>query len=182
MNSYQQITRLFQQHLETLSLSVDELADAIEVIATAIVQTSFAEKKVFVVGLGFDGISAQSLIHSLEAGLERDRPALPCIGVSDLHHGNRGSAIQWACNRLRALGQPADIVVVFGQQLTTEDRDLIAKAATQRDMTALWVPNEGGTDSIMTMTTAAQAQQQMTALAIGYLVDVLAFGPISNEA
>ena len=180
MNSYQQITRLFQQHLETLSLSVDELADAIEVIATAIVQTSFAEKKVFVVGLGFDGISAQSLIHSLEAGLERDRPALPCIGVSDLHHGSRGSAIQWACNRLRALGQPADIVVVFGQQLTTEDRDLIAKAATQRDMTALWVPNEGGTDSIMT--TAAQAQQQMTALAIGYLVDVLAFGPISDGA
>ena len=180
MNSYRQITGLFQQHLEALSLSADGLAEAIEVIANAIVQTSFSEKKVFVVGLGSDAISAQSLIHSLETGLERERPSLPCIGVSDLQHGNRGSAIQWACDRLRALGQPDDIAVVFGQQLTDDGRELLAKAATRRDMTTFWVPNDGN-DKALTVT-ASQAQQQMTALAIGYLVDVLAFGPISDEA
>ena len=180
MSSYRQITGLFQQHLEALSLSADGLAEAIEVIAAAIVQTSFSEKKVFVVGLGSDGISAQALIHSLETGLERERPSLPCIGVSDLQHGSRGSAIQWACDRLRALGQPDDIAVVFGLQLTDNDRELLAKAATQRDMTILWVPNEVNNEAITI--TASQAQQQMTALAIGYLVDVLAFGPISDDA
>ncbi|MCH1553911.1 MAG: hypothetical protein L7S45_04895 [Luminiphilus sp.] len=180
MNSYRQITGLFQQHLEALSLSADGLAEAIEVIAAAIVQTSFSEKKVFVVGLGSDGISAQSLIHSLETGLERERPSLPCIGISDLQDGSRGSAIQWACNRLRALGQPDDIAVVFGRQLTDDDRELLAKVATQRDMSTFWVPHEGN-NKTMTVT-ASQAQQQMTALTIGYLVDVLAFGPISEEA
>ena len=178
MNSYRQITGLFQQHLEALSLSADGLAEAIEVIATAIVQTSFSEKKVFVVGLGYDGISAQSLTHSLETGLERERPSLPCIGISDLQHGRGGTAIQWACDRLRALGQPDDIAVVFGQQLTDNDRELLAKAATQRDMTTFWVPDEITSEAMTT--TASQAQQQMTALAIGYLVDVLAFGPISD--
>ena len=97
-----------------------------------------------------------------------------------MQHGSRGSAIQWACDRLRALGQPDDIAVVFGLQLTDNDRELLAKAATQRDMTILWVPNEVNNEAITI--TASQAQQQMTALVIGYLVDVLAFGPISDDA
>ena len=180
MEDYDPTTRLLHQHLEQLSLDADQFTEQVQLTAEAIVDTAFAEKKVFVIGLGSDSIPAQALGHLLEFGLERDRPSIPCIPINSTQHSRTSSATVWAANRLRGLGQPDDLVVVFNQALVNEDIELITKVIDQRAMNACWLSPADSNEARSTMT--SHSIQLMVALAVGHLADVLAFGPMTTEA
>ena len=81
MDFYQRIAANFQQTIELIAMSVDDLAQPIERCSQLISDTLLNDRKIIACGNGADGAVAQLFVSNLINRFEQDRPALPAISL-----------------------------------------------------------------------------------------------------
>jgi D-sedoheptulose 7-phosphate isomerase len=81
MDFYQRIAANFQQTIELIAMSVDDLAQPIERCSQLISDTLLNDRKIIACGNGADGAVAQLFVSNLINHFEHDRPALPAISL-----------------------------------------------------------------------------------------------------
>ena len=118
MSNFDLISKLFHEHIEYLSLSADTIVDASENIASQIANAIVSERKVFSVGIGLDAAPASAFYHLIRDGLGPERPTLPIIRLTAEHADPIDSASQWLAKEVKSLGQPGDVAVVWGSQMS----------------------------------------------------------------
>ena len=78
---YPIIAKRFQQTMETVAMSVDQLADPIARGGEMMTQVLLNDGKIFCYGGGLDAAHAQLFSSSLMQNLERERPPLPAFNL-----------------------------------------------------------------------------------------------------
>lgn len=139
MDHYQIIAENFKRTIETIVLSVDDLAAQIERGAELIVAALLADRKVIACGLGVDAALAQLLVCNLINRFEHDRPALPALLLgadsASVTAIARDSSIENVFARqLRALGYPGDVLVCFNSAEEASSLTRAVRAAQERNM------------------------------------------------
>ena len=82
MDYYDIIAGNFQAALESVAMSVDELAGPIERGSRLVAQALLADRRVFACGNGPDAALAQLFASHLLGQLEQERPSLPAIALA----------------------------------------------------------------------------------------------------
>jgi len=179
MSNFDLISKLFHEHIEYLSLSADTIVDASENIASQIANAIVSERKVFSVGIGIDAAPASTFYHLVRDGLGADRPTLPIIRMTAEHADPIDSASQWLAKEIKSLGQPGDVAVVWGSQMSGTATQTILAAVEQRGVQSCWVGAQGPGASLnfsQTNTALRFSLSNISALAIARLVEVHLFG------
>lgn len=183
LNFYPLIAEFFQRHLETSSLAVDDIAEetgaSVELAAEAIL----SDKKLFSVGLGADCAAAIALASLLHNGVLRERPSLPVVELAEHHLESVEAGVGWVCQQIQALGQHGDVGFVFSSLLNEQDMQRIAASAEHRQMTLVWIGNQGPglsigfndthTETLITLNTTL-------AVCLARLIDTHTFGPLEG--
>jgi len=142
MDSYDLISGGFQQVIELISVSVDQLADPVQRAAELSTGALLAENKILCCGNGPGAAVAQLFSTYLVHRFEQDRPALPALCLCD--DGAAMSAIATASasqdiysRQVRALGQAGD--VLLGVAAGDGNASIIQaiRAAHDREMTVI---------------------------------------------
>ena len=121
MSNFDIVAKLFREHIEYLSLSADAIADVCDTAAAHLANAIVSEKKVFSVGVGLDASTALSFCQLIRDGLWLERPSLPVIELTATRAEPAGAGVSWVTRELNSLGQPGDVAVVWGSQLTPDD-------------------------------------------------------------
>ena len=142
MDYYQVIAENFQSTIETLSLSVDELAPAIELASQVMTTALLQDNKILTCGNGVDAALGQLFCSNLLNRFEQERPALPALSLAT--DGPTLTAIAGAngieevfSHQLRALGQPSDILLCISSSGGSDNLRRAVQAAHERDMTVV---------------------------------------------
>lgn len=114
MDHYQTISGSFQATIESIAMSVDELAEplsqASEMMSTALVQ----DRKILCCGEGADAALAMLFTSNLLGHIERERPALPACCLTDSASltaiSTQYGPDEVFSRQVRALGQAGDIL------------------------------------------------------------------------
>jgi phosphoheptose isomerase len=146
MDCYQIIAKNFQTIIESISMSVDALANPIERSTKLLTDALLADRKVVVCGNGPDAALAQLFSCTLLSRLENDRPALPalCLGSdsSSLTAIATTSGINELFSRqVRALGQPGDILLCISSGEGHNNLIRAVQAAHERNMQVVALSN-----------------------------------------
>jgi D-sedoheptulose 7-phosphate isomerase len=114
MDSYKAIASGFEETIELISMSVDELVPHIEQASEMSSQALLNERKILACGNGSGAALAQIFCSNLLHRYEHERPALPAMALcgdastlSAIAASSGGSEIY--AKQVRALGQPGDI-------------------------------------------------------------------------
>ncbi len=142
MDTYEAIAGGFQQVIELISVSVDQLAEPAMRAATVASEALLEEHKILCCGNGPGAAVAQLFSIGLVHRFEQDRPALPALCLSGDGITLSAIAASSATNevysrQVRALGQPGDILL--GVAATDGNGSIIQaiRAAHDRDMTVI---------------------------------------------
>ena len=146
MDYYQIISENFQSTIETIALSVDELAEPIERASRVLVQALLDDRKIVCCGNGADASVAQLFVNNFLSRYEQERPALPALalvgdgGVTAIAHS---SGINEVFSRqLRALGQPGDVLLCISSSGGANNLLRAIQAAHERNMTVVALSND----------------------------------------
>lgn len=116
MDYYPIIAQSFQDTMETIAMSVDDLAGVIARGSQLMASALLSDRKIIVCGNGIDAALAQLLVCNLLNRFEQDRPALPALSLTMDSASVTAIAQSSAFNdiysrQLRALGQPDDVLL-----------------------------------------------------------------------
>ncbi len=142
MDTYEAIAGGFQQVIELISVSVDQLAEPALRAAAVASEALLADHKILCCGNGPGAAVAQLFSIGLVHRFEQDRPALPALCLSGDGVTLSAIATSSATNevysrQVRALGQPGDILL--GVAAADGNGSIIQaiRAAHDRDMTVI---------------------------------------------
>ena len=151
MDYYRHIAGNFQQAIELISMSVDNLAQPIEHAGRVMTESLLQDRKIVACGNGADAALAQLFVCNLLNRFEQERPALPAISlgtdataltaIATEHHIDEIFSRQ-----LRALGQAGDVLVCISSGPSHDNLANAAQAARDLDMTVISLTT-GGSDN-----------------------------------
>lgn len=198
MDNYQLISNHFHSAIETIAMSVDELAGNIEQASEQLIAALVADAKILICGNGSDGALAQLFVSNLIAQYESERPPLPVIALSSDPHAL--TAIAQTSNpdevyarQVRALGQPGDVFICLNSYQANSALQRAVGAARERNMRCIFLSNDPGElaellheeDTAIQLSCSDRATalelQLMTLNAICKLIDNGLFGSFSAE-
>lgn len=139
MDYYQIIAERFQDTIESIAMSVDQLAAPIAQSSELITQVLLQDGKIFCCGNGPDTALCQLFCHCLLSGLEHERPALPAFNLSAdsaILSGTTGSddRAQLYARQIRALGRENDLLLLIDSGPGSSDLPIALEAARERGM------------------------------------------------
>jgi phosphoheptose isomerase len=139
MGYYQIIADNFQSTIETIAMSADDLATAIERGSHLMASALLADRKIIACGNGVDAALAQLFACNLLNRYEQDRPALPALSLAADNASLTAIAQAGAYNdifsrQLRALGQPGDVLLCINSADVASNLVRAISAAQERDM------------------------------------------------
>ena len=151
MNYYDLIATSFQSTIESIAMSVDNLAGPIESGSELLASALLNDQKIISCGSGVDATLAQQFASNLLSRFEHDRPALPALALG----GDGGSltAILQSngindifSRQLRALGQPGDILLCINSSRNSPGLLRAIQAAHERNMRVVALSNNGDSE------------------------------------
>ncbi len=150
MDYYDIIAEQFQATIETIAMSVDELAGPIEIASELMAQALLDDGKIIACGAGRDAPLAQLFATHMLGNFEHDRPALPALAL-----GGDGAGITAIAGAedfgeifsrpLRALGQTGDILLCINSNRGEDPLIRAVRAAQERNMAVIALSNRGDT-------------------------------------
>jgi len=168
MDYYQIIAENFQNTIETIALSVDNLAEPIERGSQLMVQALLEDRKIVACGNGVDAALAQLFTCSLLSRFEHERPALPALtlagdGASITAIAHSSGVIDIFSRQLRALGQAGDVLLCINSSDGANDLLRALQAAHERNMTVVALTNTGDNE-LSTLLRAEDVELRVDAL------------------
>lgn len=146
MDYYRIIAENFQSTIETIALSVDNLADPIERGSELLSRALLEDRKIIACGNGVDAALAQLFASNLLSRFEHERPALPALAlggdgasVTAIAHANGLNEI--FSRQIRALGQPGDILLCISSSVGASNLLRAVQAAHERNMGVVALSN-----------------------------------------
>lgn len=113
MDHYQIIANRFQQTIETIAMSVDQLADPISRGSEMMTQVLLNDGKILCCGHGVDAANSQLFSNLLLQNPQRERPALPVLDLGAGAAASDSSAHDGYARQLRALARNSDLLLVI---------------------------------------------------------------------
>ena len=113
MDHYQIIAGRFQQTMETVAMSVDQLADPIARGSEMMTQVLLNDGKIFCCARGIDAATAQLFCGLLLENPEQERPALPAFNLGPGAASHNASASDAHARQIRALARDNDLLLVI---------------------------------------------------------------------
>lgn len=146
MDYYRIIADNFKNTIETIALSVDDLAERIERGSQLMASALLADRKLIACGNGADAVLAQLFVCTLLNRFEEDRPALPALTL------NADSATVTAIARdasvdeifsrqLRALGHAGDVLLCINSAESAVNLSRAVRTAQERNMGVIVMSN-----------------------------------------
>ena len=149
MDHYQFIAERFQDTIETITLSVDDLAGPLAEAADCMVKSLLDDRKIICCGNGVDAALAQLFTCYLVDSLHVDRPALPAMtlgaelaGLTAVAGSNGFDDI--FSRQLQALGQPGDVLLCINTAEGEPGLLRAVEAARERNMIVVALTNNRG--------------------------------------
>jgi D-sedoheptulose 7-phosphate isomerase len=151
MDYYKIIADNFQSTIETIAMSVDELAETIERGSQLMARALLADRKIIACGNGVDAALAQLFTCNLLNRFEQDRPALPALTLGADYASVTAIAQANGINdvfsrQLRALGQAEDILLCINSSRGAGNLLRAVQAAQERNMGVIVMSNAGDGD------------------------------------
>jgi D-sedoheptulose 7-phosphate isomerase len=148
MDYYRIIADNFQGTIETIAMSVDNLAESIEHGGQAMAGSLLQDGKIIACGNGVDAALAQLFACNLLNRLEEDRPALPALTLvtesASITAIAQASGINDIFSRqLRALGEAGDILLCINSSSGADNLAQAIRAAHERNMIVVIMSNDG---------------------------------------
>jgi len=151
MDYYQIIANNFQATIETIALSVDQLAEPIADASQMMTQALLEDHKILACGNGADAALAQLLTSNLLNHFARERPALPALtlagdsaSITAIAHSD--GLEETFSRQVRALGQPGDILLCISSSVAAGNIARAMQAARERDMSIIILSNGADTE------------------------------------
>ena len=162
---------------------VDDIAEAMGDAALISSKAILNERKLLSVGLGADCASATAFAGLLHRGILRERPGLPVVELSEHHIESVEAGVSWVSQQIQALGQPGDVAIVFGANLSEQDSQRIGHAAGQRQVKVIWLGRRGPGISIDAAEEQLETRVTLNAtlaVCLARLIDISTFGPMED--
>ncbi|MEE4191206.1 MAG: SIS domain-containing protein [Halieaceae bacterium] len=150
MSTYEVIAEDFQQILELVSVSVDELVAPLDRAVEAFTGALLAEHKILCCGNGSGSAVAQLFSIGLVHRYEQERPALPALNLSG--NGALLTAIGTVSNnevysrQVRAVGQAGDVLLAVAASDNNGSVIQAIRAAHEREMLVVLLSGGDCTD------------------------------------
>lgn len=146
MDHYQRIAGNFQQAIELIAMSVDELAQPIERGSQMMTDALLNDRKIIACGNGPDGALAQLFVSNLLNRFEHERPALPAISLgldatSLTAIATTNGVENIFARALSALGQEGDILLCISSGGSHGNLAKTIQLAQDRNMTVVVLSN-----------------------------------------
>lgn len=146
MDYYQIIAERFQGTIETIAMSVDQLAAPIGQATELMTQTLLQDGKIIACGNGVDAAQAQLFTASLLCAMEQERPALPALylggdGASLTAIATSEGSQEIYSRQLRALGQAGDTLLLINSAEADPSLAQAIDAARDRNMAVIALSN-----------------------------------------
>ena len=146
MNYYQIIADNFQNTIDTIAMSVDNLAEPIERGSQLMTRSLLDDRKIIACGNGVDAALAQLFASNLLSRFEHDRPALPALALGSDSASVTAIAHDSGINdifsrQLRALGQAGDILLCISSSNGASNLLRAVQAAHERNMGVIVLSN-----------------------------------------
>ncbi|MCB1706786.1 MAG: SIS domain-containing protein [Halioglobus sp.] len=146
MDYYPIIAENFQNTIETIAMSVDDLAGVIGRGSQLMASALLADRKIIACGNGVDAALAQLFTCNLLHRFEQDRPALPALSLSADYASvtaiAQGGALKEVFSRqLRALGQADDVLLCINSGEGGSSLLRAVQAAQQQGMGVIVMTN-----------------------------------------
>ncbi|MEZ5573656.1 MAG: SIS domain-containing protein [Halioglobus sp.] len=150
MDYYQIIANNFQTTIETIALSVDDLAEVIERGSQLMTNALLADRKIIACGNGVDAALAQLFACNLLDRFEEDRPALPALTLGNDYASVTAIADSEGFNdiysrQLRALGQGGDVLLCINSGTGASNLSRAVQTAQERNMGVIVMSNSQDT-------------------------------------
>ena len=160
MDMQARIRQLFQASIDTKLVAMEELVPFIEQAGQVMVQALLSEGKILACGNGGSAGDAQHFSSELLNRFERERPSLPALALTTDSSTITSIANDYSYNeifskKIRALGQPGDVLLAISTSgnsanviqaiQAAHDREMIVVALTGRDgggMASLLLPED----------------------------------------
>ena len=139
MDYYQIIAERFQGTLESVAMSVDQLAGPIGQASELLTGSLLQDRKIIVCGNGVDAALAQLFTTCLMDRLDHERPALPALNISgdgaslSAIGESEGSEARYS-RQLQAMGQGGDSLLLINSGEASPPLAAALQAALERDM------------------------------------------------
>lgn len=146
MDYYNMIAGRFQRTIETIAMSVDNLAAPIEHASQLMTAALLADRKIIACGNGADAAMAQLFVSNLLGRFEHERPALPALALGSDSASMTAIAISGGVNdifsrQLRALGNAGDVLLCINSSGGANNLLRAVQAAHERNMTVVALSN-----------------------------------------
>lgn len=146
MDYYKIIADNFKRTIETIALSVDDLAGPIERSGQLMASALVADRKIFACGNGEDAALAQLFTCNLLNRFEEERPALPALTLgADIASvtgiARDGSADDIFSRQLRALGHAGDVLLCINSAHGASNLSRVVRAAQERNIGIVLLSN-----------------------------------------
>lgn len=146
MDYYQYIADKFQVAIETISMSVDFMAEPIEQASQHMVEALLSDRKIISCGNGVDAALAQLFTCNLLDRFREERPALPALTLNtdnaSLTAIAHSSGIEQIFSRpLQALGQAGDILLCINSSGSAVNLQRAVRTAQERNIGIVVVSN-----------------------------------------
>jgi D-sedoheptulose 7-phosphate isomerase len=146
MDNYKIIADNFKRTIETIALSVDDLAGKIERGAQIMATALLADRKILACGNGVDAALAQLFVCNLLNRFEEDRPALPALTLGADHASITGIARDGSYNeifsrQLRALGHAGDVLLCINSSAAAGNLARAVQTGQERNMGIIVMSN-----------------------------------------
>jgi len=178
MDSFDITADFFHQQIAQISLSADSVAGMAEAAAPVIAGAMMAERRVYSIGTGIDAHIARTFCHVIREGLGTERPNLPITPLTSDAAEPIDAAAHWVAREIRTLGQPGDVAIVWGSNLTANGVDSLHSALTQREVTSFWIGATSPSHSLPFSDAHPSVQLglcSMTAVAMARIVESVLF-------
>ncbi|HDY83191.1 MAG: phosphoheptose isomerase [Gammaproteobacteria bacterium] len=151
MDHYPIIAENFQSTIETIALSVDNLAEPIERGSQLMTRALLEDRKIIACGNGVDAALAQLFTCNLLSRFEHERPALPALtlggdGASITAITHSSGVVNIFSRQLRALGQAGDVLLCINSSGGANNLLRAVQAAHERNMTVVALSNTGDSE------------------------------------
>jgi D-sedoheptulose 7-phosphate isomerase len=151
MDQYPTIANNFQQTIELIAHSVDQLSPPIQKASASITQSLLNENKVICCGDGTSAALCQLFVCNMLSSQERDRPSLPAFSLANDAAALSAITSSYSFNdiyskQIRALGQPGDILLTISNQQHNGSINQAVLAAHERKLTVICLNSTVGND------------------------------------
>jgi phosphoheptose isomerase len=146
MDYYKIIADNFKRTIETIALSVDDLAGKIERGSQLMADALLADRKIIACGNGVDAALAQLFVCNLVNRFEDDRPALPALTLGADHASITGITQDASQNeifsrQLRALGHEGDVLLCINSSEGANNLARAVRMGQERNMGIILMSN-----------------------------------------